>query len=911
MERLRDEEAETSLAEPDDVKVSFPKKKYEPLPTGQGAAAEEPKSWFHDKKKVAFVLLLVAIILIAVVVSIVILVANKHDHEGYKDLKDRFACILIGEKITKGGCEKAGCEFYSNSLNGGAEPACVYGERNQYYVANKTEHGGYVDVLLKIRDDLNLTLSESIYELEPQLFARVILTRLGALQIQIQIDEIDSTPKIRTTFDEQDFQLFIPKIGQDFYLQVERRDSKQTILSTKDMPLVVTGELVQFVAKMPGRRFYSNGRELKAEKESFLIWNRKDNVNLPAFYGVNKESDIMGLASLSPFPTSMEFTTTTLFQEQRVSFTQLGGSVFLVLMTGPTFTDYSTQLTEQIGRPFVAPFWSLGSIMINNENTALKSSQYPIDVIIVEGGSKLNISSSQTFQEVVHSMSPLVQGNTGVASIPMVVTAQGEHVEGKINIKPGNLSHYLDFTQLNFDSYLKKVILKDAQSLNFEDSYPFNAGPQICAKNLINESPFLKAEPPLAEGTLCPDYLHGFETSREYQHRDVHNYLSSRQARLTHSYMGGQESIRVLQLSDSIALGGGAYTAMKIPIKNQDDLSNLIKKIEWYGMMGIHAVPVFAGDFGDKELVMMYHKLATLLPFTSGDERALEGGLTQDDLNELQSYIMMKYSMYPCWLSGVHTAGTHGTPVVRSMSYNFPTVEKFIDPATDMQQFMVDDNVIVYYGGVMGHSTRTVHLPANTTWWQYSQNNGRWEFIQATAATPGEKTLKFSYTPAPRRLYLVKGGSVQVVGQQMSDDDMKQGNLIDKIREGDIQIRVILCDFAPKFNDTFYLVGYKDDTTGVRAEMTVDVTVDSREDGLSIQLKPFFSGSSKGITFDAITILGSKRFAKKITVNGDRLDGDYINSENYIGIISMKGVDKPPLDKTYNIEVTYSADESD
>ena len=41
-------------------------------------------------------------------------------------------------------------------------------------------------------------------------------------------------------------------------------------------------------------------------------------------------------------------------------------------------------------------------------------------------------------------------------------------------------------------------------------------------------------------------------------------------------------------------------------------------KIEWYGMMGIHAVPVFAGDKGDKQLVMMYHKLATLLPFTSG-----------------------------------------------------------------------------------------------------------------------------------------------------------------------------------------------------------------------------------------------------------------------------------------------------
>ena len=45
----------------------------------------------------------------------------------------------------------------------------------------------------------------------------------------------------------------------------------ETILSTKDMPLVVTGELVQFIAKMPGRRFYSNGREVKAEKESFLV----------------------------------------------------------------------------------------------------------------------------------------------------------------------------------------------------------------------------------------------------------------------------------------------------------------------------------------------------------------------------------------------------------------------------------------------------------------------------------------------------------------------------------------------------------------------------------------------------------------------------------------------------------------
>eukprot|EP00116_Pleurobrachia_bachei_P007800 sb/3468062/ len=266
------------------------------------------------------------------------------------------------------------------------------------------------------------------------------------------------------------------------------------------MPLVVTGELVQFIAKMPGRRFYSNGRELKAEKESFLVWNRKDNVNLPAFYGVSKESDIMGLASLSPFPTSMDFTTTTLFQEQRVSFTQLGGSVFLSLMNGPTFTDYSTQRTEAIGRPFVAPFWSLGSIMMNNGDIALKSSQYPIDVMVVDGGMKLNISSTQTLQEIMYSMSPLIQDDTGVEDVPVVVTSGGEPVEGKLSTKPGNLSHYLDFTQLNFDSYLTKVIGKDAQSLNFEDSYPFNAGPQICTKNEINESPFLNPQPPLGEG---------------------------------------------------------------------------------------------------------------------------------------------------------------------------------------------------------------------------------------------------------------------------------------------------------------------------------------------------------------------------------------------------------------------------
>merc|ERR1719342_566043 len=133
---------------------------------------------------------------------------------------------------------------------------------------------------------------------------------------------------------------------------------------------------------------------------------------------------------------------------------------------------------------------------------------------------------------------------------------------------------------------------------------------------------------------------------------------------------------------------------------------------------------------------------------------------------------------------------------------------------------------------------------------------------------------------------------------------MKQGNLIDKIREGDIQIRIILCDFAPKFNGSFYLVGYKEDT-GVRAEVIVDVTVDSREDGVSIQMKPSFEASSGGVTFDAITILGVKRAAKKITANGNDLAGDFVNAKNYVGIISMKNVDKPPLDKTYNIEVTY------
>ena len=37
--------------------------------------------------------------------------------------------------------------------------------------------------------------------------------------------------------------------------------------------------------------------------------------------------------------------------------------------------------------------------------------------------------------------------------VPVVVTSEGEKVEGKLNTKDEDLSHYLDFTQLNFDRY--------------------------------------------------------------------------------------------------------------------------------------------------------------------------------------------------------------------------------------------------------------------------------------------------------------------------------------------------------------------------------------------------------------------------------------------------------------------------
>ena len=94
--------------------------------------------------------------------------------------------------------------------------------------------------------------------------------------------------------------------------------------------------------------------------------------------------------------------------------------------------------------------------MMNNEDLALKSSQYPIDVIVLEGGRKRNVSSTQTIQETIYSMSPLVQD--GTEDVPVVVTSQGEPAVGKLDIKPGNLSHYLDFTQSNFDRYFALIL---------------------------------------------------------------------------------------------------------------------------------------------------------------------------------------------------------------------------------------------------------------------------------------------------------------------------------------------------------------------------------------------------------------------------------------------------------------------
>ena len=61
-------------------------------------------------------------------------------------------------------------------------------------------------------------------------------------------------------------------------------------------------------------------------------------------------------------------------------------------------------------------------------------------------------------------------------------------------------------------------------------------------------------------------------------------------------------------------------------------------------------------------------------------------------------------------------------------------------------------------------------------------------------------------------------------------------------------------------------------------------------------------------TFDAITILGTNKFADKILVNGKNIAGQFVDSGAYIGIVSIDSVDAPPLDKTYNIEVTYRDD---
>ncbi|KAL5268166.1 hypothetical protein ACHWQZ_G002131 [Mnemiopsis leidyi] len=877
-------------------------------------------------------------------------------------------CNLAGLTFSQELCEASGCEVKKkeresvdgNGSNNDTESIddgvsdhyrCVYPKGGLYTVKSKkiTRTAARMTLQLAVKstrskrsepsvmdiDDQHAmsnqsgTVEEIKSEIKPLVdlpeVLNVVITNEGGRTIRIKVseptdksdDEEDETgPPTKRGMENSSFRLETAEPGQPFFVVIRRTTSgeeeEQVILDTRGYPLTVSEHLVQFAGLFGTTEIHSNGKEL-GPGDDIMIWNSKENSNLPYFYGgANKaNTKLFGVAMDSSAPLKISFSSAGKENSNDivVESTQLGGDFNMVLFLGPSRKDLTTQFVQTFGLPYRPPWWSLGTIVQHHPNhQPLNNTVYKIDVLVLE--SLIDVSdSSQQIKAKLTYVDPLVQlENT---KDPKILTSEGDEFEGSIFRSgfPGSFRFYVDYTHkyTEYDNRTESLYSVSKQGYVLRHNYPLNYHNLQCEDNIINNSPFLDLTDyaPLYNDTICLDYLHtgeGLKGPRRY-HRLVHNQYGTKQASILHKHRT-LEGTRVLLLSDSVSLGAGQYTAKYLEVVTEEDLYQVIPSIISYGRIGMLAITRLGQEATDENMIVRYHKLNAFLLLTSGEEKALSQ-LGSSELSEIKDFIKTKYNLYPEWLTALHkSCETDGLPVIREMSFNFPEDPEVAGKDLPLQ-FMVGDKIVVAAGALLGNETK-VYLPSshNETWYRRSQSSYQRVY-------PQQGMVSINSSRDPTQLYYVRGSSV-LMTSRLQDVDKISGNPIEYTKREYTEMTIFMTEDDEEIHETFYL------REKIDSLLQVAVSVTSSDEGMRILLEPsgpaLDMNSSDQRTWNQITVAadGLRGRVSSVTMNGAALTaiGYSYNTREWetsplIILEDSEGDRQPSLHKTYDIMISY------